>query len=210
MSTPMTKREKKALMRQFEQLTPAAYAYVNERLDRRVKELTGSQNVIFCLQSVPRDDPILREIQTWIDEANSTSMPRKTAEAASYVSNKCGRCGAGGHLKTCDRCGLMRYCGRECQLADWKQHKKTCRPCQPTASFTVGDQTHVLLPEREKKGPVKVVPSDQEAIVAQHPGDYTPAEVAAIFKEMGDHGYSSKEVRAWIESAAANGQKVIA
>ena len=29
-------------------------------------------------------------------------------------------------LKTCNRCGCVEYCGRECQKADWKAHKKTC------------------------------------------------------------------------------------
>ena len=205
----MTKREKTALMRQMEQLSPAAYAHVSGRLQRRLKELMGTaNNVIFCVESVPRDDPILREIQGWVNEANSTSMPRKTEEVATYVANKRGRCGASDHLKTCDRCGLIRYCGRECQVADWRRHKRTCRPREEMSCFTAGNQTHALLPGRESRGPARVVPSDQEAIVAQHPGDYTPTEVAAIFKSMGDHGYSSKEVRRFIEAAAATGQRV--
>jgi len=29
-------------------------------------------------------------------------------------------------LKRCTRCGEARYCSRECQKADWKQHKKVC------------------------------------------------------------------------------------
>ena len=30
-------------------------------------------------------------------------------------------------LKTCNRCGRVEYCGRECLKSDWKAHKKTCR-----------------------------------------------------------------------------------
>ena len=26
------------------------------------------------------------------------------------------------------RCHYARYCNRECQVADWKEHKKTCEP----------------------------------------------------------------------------------
>tara|TARA_B110001452_G_scaffold267119_1_gene275853 strand:- start:434 stop:1057 length:624 start_codon:yes stop_codon:yes gene_type:complete len=205
----MTHREKEALIRQMEQLSPAAYAYVSGRIGRRLKELTPSAGkVVFCVESVPRDDPILREIQTWVDESNFTSMPRKTEEVATYVSNRCGRCGASDHLKTCERCGLVRYCGRECQVADWRRHKNTCRPRESMSCFTAGNVTLALLPERESRGPARLVPSDQEAIVAQHPGEYARTEVAAIFKDMGDNGYSSKEVRRFIEAAAANGQKV--
>ncbi len=31
-------------------------------------------------------------------------------------------------LKKCFRCLSVRYCSRECQAADWKAHKKVCKP----------------------------------------------------------------------------------
>ena len=48
------------------------------------------------------------------------------AEAAK--SRRCATCGAGGRLKTCSRCQQRAYCGPACQLADWLEHKRTCRP----------------------------------------------------------------------------------
>ncbi|WYZ41384.1 hypothetical protein EsH8_V_000279 [Colletotrichum jinshuiense] len=47
------------------------------------------------------------------------------------VKGKCAGCGkteaeAGG-LKSCTGCGLWRYCGRECQVPDWKTHKVDCK-----------------------------------------------------------------------------------
>jgi len=30
-------------------------------------------------------------------------------------------------VKNCSRCGLARYCGRDCQTADWKAHKRVCK-----------------------------------------------------------------------------------
>ena len=30
-------------------------------------------------------------------------------------------------FKKCSVCRLARYCSRECQLGDWKAHKKTCK-----------------------------------------------------------------------------------
>lgn len=47
------------------------------------------------------------------------------AEAAK--SRRCATCGAGGKLKKCSRCQQRAYCGPACQLADWPEHKRTCR-----------------------------------------------------------------------------------
>jgi len=208
----MTRREHNALCRQFDQLCPAAAVYVNKRIEQRVMTNASGLNagvLIFCLEEVNRSDPILRDIQTWIDEANAKDMPRKKAEVASYVSKVCGRCGASDNLKTCDRCGLMRYCGRECQVADWKQHKKTCRSCKDTHFISCGGTSNMIIPDGQHKSGAKVVQADQDAILAaEWGGDYSRSEVAAIFKHMGDHGYSSAETRAFIENGASNGSKV--
>ena len=41
---------------------------------------------------------------------------------------KCSHCGTvGDNLKHCGRCGIARYCSQECQKAEWKEHKKTCK-----------------------------------------------------------------------------------
>ena len=209
MDAPMTSREHKALVRQYTQLNPTGVMYVNERIDRHLASKFTDGVFVFCVESVNRSDPILRKIKVWIDEANAKCMPRKQTEVDSYVSKVCGRCGASDNLKTCRRCGLMRYCGRECQVADWKEHKNTCQPCNDTKFFSTGDEINMLLPEGKHKGPAKVVQADQDAILAAKWGiDYSRSEVDAIFKSMGEHGYSSAEARAFIEEAASNGAKV--
>lgn len=40
----------------------------------------------------------------------------------------CGRdkCKDGKDLRRCTRCGVTRYCSRDCQRGDWKDHKKIC------------------------------------------------------------------------------------
>eukprot|EP00956_Cyclotella_meneghiniana_P004560 scaffold5629_cov48-Cyclotella_meneghiniana.AAC.1 len=40
----------------------------------------------------------------------------------------CAACGKGGSsLKSCKACQLVKYCGRECQIAHRSEHKKACR-----------------------------------------------------------------------------------
>jgi NAD(P)H-dependent flavin oxidoreductase YrpB (nitropropane dioxygenase family) len=42
----------------------------------------------------------------------------------------CKRCGAllapGQTFASCAKCRRVRYCGKECQAADWREHKKAC------------------------------------------------------------------------------------
>lgn len=39
-------------------------------------------------------------------------------------------------LKRCSRCGITCYCSRECQKADWKEHKKGCASKETSTSST--------------------------------------------------------------------------
>ncbi|CAO2657805.1 Nn.00g070650.m01.CDS01 [Neocucurbitaria sp. VM-36] len=49
------------------------------------------------------------------DEAPTCANCKKTASAANLAS-----------LKACAKCKKIQYCGRDCQKADWKTHKKVC------------------------------------------------------------------------------------
>ena len=50
---------------------------------------------------------------------------------AQFVEKVCAVCligtQEGDKVKSCARCGLVYYCGKECQLLDWPQHRKVCR-----------------------------------------------------------------------------------
>ena len=52
----------------------------------------------------------------------------------------CAKCGDEKASMVCSACGKVKYCSRECQLADWKNHKRACagkakaRPAVQTAS----------------------------------------------------------------------------
>lgn len=52
---------------------------------------------------------------------------------------KCAKCSKEA-FKRCSKCKNVWYCSRECQVADWKEHKPKCaveapaRPAAPAAS----------------------------------------------------------------------------
>ncbi|TEA15000.1 F-box protein [Colletotrichum sidae] len=45
------------------------------------------------------------------------------------VARVCAGCGREeGGLKGCTGCGVVKYCGKECQATEWKAHKGDCKP----------------------------------------------------------------------------------
>ena len=50
-----------------------------------------------------------------------------------YMDGSCALCGASGaavRLQRCARCHVAKYCGKEHQTEDWKEHKKHCKRLQ--------------------------------------------------------------------------------
>jgi len=56
-------------------------------------------------------------------------IPSAEDPAGGPVPNEtcCGFCGKENANQLCSRCKAVRYCNAECQLADWKEHKKVCK-----------------------------------------------------------------------------------
>jgi len=48
-------------------------------------------------------------------------------------------------LSVCSRCMIEKYCSRECQLADWRDHKEQC-------DDYVNVRAHKLLVDEEQLG----------------------------------------------------------
>eukprot|EP00978_Attheya_sp_CCMP212_P016325 scaffold42639_cov37-Attheya_sp.AAC.8 len=48
-------------------------------------------------------------------------------------------------LKQCSRCGNAFYCSKECQVADWKSHKKYCKPVTKEHAKMQGASQQSLL-----------------------------------------------------------------
>ena len=51
----------------------------------------------------------------------------------------CAGCSGAGASKTCSACSEVKYCSRDCQVAHWKHHKRSCsrKNVKPPASTTV-------------------------------------------------------------------------
>lgn len=56
---------------------------------------------------------------------STTDTFEKDAQDAMKNQKLCGNCQKPAHQK-CQKC-FVKYCCRECQLADWKKHKKICQ-----------------------------------------------------------------------------------
>ena len=86
-------------------------------------------------------------------------MPaKKKKPASSDDAGACAHCER--HeptLSSCSRCGLVKYCSRDCQRAHWKEHKPLCIPKadripQPVRTPQV-HLVHILQPAKAKIAP---------------------------------------------------------
>jgi MYND finger len=67
-------------------------------------------------------------VSPWRDETFDSMFDHETCFLAACDN---------GAVKRCAKCGHARYCSKECQVADWKSHKRVCQ--RPTAkSICVG------------------------------------------------------------------------
>jgi hypothetical protein len=81
--------------------------------------------------------PCWHGYQRRISYANEMATRQfEDVDVQSFCSSsiRCGYCAKadvidGDTLKRCGKCKAIRYCSRECQAADWPNHKKVCRHC---------------------------------------------------------------------------------
>ena len=84
-------------------------------------------------------------------------MPaKKKKPASSDDAGTCAHCER--HeptMSSCSRCGLVKYCGRDCQRAHWKEHKPLCIPKadripKPVENTAGPPGTHLAASEGEE------------------------------------------------------------
>jgi len=81
----------------------------------------------------PRALKIRKDLDT-VQQSNSPIYEVEIrSDSTSKLKHSCLKCGArekkdsGGKLMKCARCQSVSYCSRECQRADWKEHKAYCK-----------------------------------------------------------------------------------
>lgn len=91
----------------------------------------------------------------------------------------CDVCGAADGTLLCSRCRRARYCGSECQRADWKHHKKACRATPAIEDSRGGGG-----------GSERVTLSDAELEVLLHMESSTICHIfdSALSIDVGDFG----------------------
>ena len=57
----------------------------------------------------------------------ATAHTAAAAASAGMACDSCGKKAASAPLQTCAKCGMVWYCSRDCQKADWKAHKSKCK-----------------------------------------------------------------------------------
>ena len=70
----------------------------------------------------------LKQARLYQARASSADTPVSPSDAQGVCAHCAAQAPSGTSLKSCSRCGIVLYCGRDCQLAHWKAgHKRSCK-----------------------------------------------------------------------------------
>ena len=76
----------------------------------------------------PRPRPPTNSVPSTDKETMMATMASNTEDTAVATCANCGIAEEGENkLKTCTACKMVKYCCRDCQAANWPQHKKACK-----------------------------------------------------------------------------------
>lgn len=79
-------------------------------------------------QAAEEEGDVARQAQLAVDAAEA--LAAQTCAHVRCTSIFGAREADAPHGKRCSRCCCVRYCGRECQKADWRAHQVACRELQ--------------------------------------------------------------------------------
>ena len=72
----------------------------------------------------------------FIDVTSTSVIAKLRLTMASHqtisVCTTCSKTATEASLKQCGKCHITQYCSKECQQANWKTHKKACKPSKST------------------------------------------------------------------------------
>lgn len=103
---------------------------IKERIVERVKKLGGFKRVVQIQAEIflNKDQEQVVELAKQLNDAYGTDVWGNAEKAAANASTEhhCAKCEKLA-LKKCFQCKQVYYCCRECQVADWSQHKGQCK-----------------------------------------------------------------------------------
>lgn len=77
-------------------------------------------------KTLVEDDNSAGDFSMELSDFPGISVQYKSKRTGNFDSFACVACGQPARRK-CSQCKMARYCGMECHVADWKQHKVSCR-----------------------------------------------------------------------------------
>jgi hypothetical protein len=133
--------EKTGLLGQFIRCVPVDPKYsenIVERLQtclqlvkKKLKSGTPTGDILNDVIA-GKDGPINEKAKSGLARLQSLALLSNCVYESGNVVEGCSNCGKtdtqmdGALLMKCKRCKLTYYCSKECQVADWKSHKRTC------------------------------------------------------------------------------------
>ena len=83
---------------------------------------------------IPTSDSILARTMwpAWFEYIQTVMDARNNLRANLFIESlnqvKCSFCSGTQNLSNCGRCRKVKYCSKDCQKKDWKNHKSNCKP----------------------------------------------------------------------------------
>jgi len=121
-------------------------------------------------------------------------------------------------LLNCTACGAIKYCGKPCQVADWKQHKPECR-ARRDAAEALASVGVTYQQKRLKSADINIPRLFEEALksFAQRAAAPSPSSAQAPRPKLGqstraavsDNAETRYWREAWVEAVAGGDAKAV-
>ena len=95
-------------------------------------------------------------------------------------------------LKTCSRCGLVKYCGRECQRADYQDHKYTCREIKKYSKSGIRCE---YIPEEYRHPNAGTIEEMERSQYAEEAAHYIIGSICFAYAEKKDSYYAYEKAK---------------
>lgn len=102
---------------------------IKERIVERVKKMGGFKRIVQLQAEIflnKDQDEVVEMAQQLNDAYGTDTWASVEASVKATENHQCAKCAQLAYKK-CFQCKQVYYCGRDCQVADWPQHKEHCK-----------------------------------------------------------------------------------